>query len=336
MAKEAPKPAPGNTPITFILNDETVINVYGFRVKNAALDLTRFEANPVMLAHHVDGISTVCGRWENIRIEGVQLKADAVFDMEDEDAAKIAGKVNRGFLKGCSLGFMAYDFVSGPAGVPELSKGEVLEASVCPIPGNAGALKLYAPNGTLLSASEIQLSMKGLSAPSLPTTDNPQKTLMNKITLSLVALTALGFSNFLKDGDEGTFALAVEKMAKEHQELSAYKTAAEKELAELKAKVQLLSGTQGKAIVDAAITAGKITEADREDFEALAASNLELAVKQIARLEGKKTLGAGVTPAGNATTDPKTTEEFSKLSLPVQLAFKADNPDAYKALFAKK
>ena len=245
--------------ITFVLNDETVVNVYGFRVKNAALNLERFRANPVMLAHHVDGISTVCGRWENIRVEGVLLKADAVFDMEDEDAAKIAGKVNRGFLKGCSLGFMANDFATGRDGIPDLSAGEVLEASVCPIPGNSGALKLYAPNGTVLSASEIKLSVDTLSSGSHKKATKPQP--LNMEFLAKV-ITLLGLPESATDMDA---------------------------LAELETLVESKDAT-AKELIDEAISEGKLTEADRTEFTTLAVQNLAVARKTIARIAPRKRL----------------------------------------------
>ena len=85
----------------FILNDETKVNQYGFRVKNLGLRLGRFLDNPVVLDNH--GNEAVIGRWENIQIEGNLLTAEAVFDDKDENAKTIAGKVERGFIKGASI-----------------------------------------------------------------------------------------------------------------------------------------------------------------------------------------------------------------------------------------
>ena len=46
-------------------------------------DLSVFENNPVMLLNHDDWDLPI-GRWENIRIEGTRILADAVFDEDDE------------------------------------------------------------------------------------------------------------------------------------------------------------------------------------------------------------------------------------------------------------
>ena len=45
-------------------------------------DLSVFENNPVMLLNHDDWELPI-GRWENIRIEGTLILADAVFDEDD-------------------------------------------------------------------------------------------------------------------------------------------------------------------------------------------------------------------------------------------------------------
>ena len=66
-------------------------------------DLSVFENNPVMLLNHDDWELPI-GRWENIRIEGTLILADAVFDEDDERAADVMGKVDRGFLRAASIG----------------------------------------------------------------------------------------------------------------------------------------------------------------------------------------------------------------------------------------
>src|SRR5690625_2612189 len=92
----------------FVLNDETKVNQYGFKVLNAGLDLERFKKNPVILDYHHPNNFGVIGRWEDIQIEGHLLTAKPVFDEEDEYSRRIAGKVKRGFLRGASLGLNPY------------------------------------------------------------------------------------------------------------------------------------------------------------------------------------------------------------------------------------
>ena len=95
MAKE-------NNRYTFLLSDEST-NSYGFKVITAGIDTTQFKRNPVMLFMH-DRSTQVIGRWENVRTENDKLYADAVFDEADPEAKKIAGKVERGFIKAASIG----------------------------------------------------------------------------------------------------------------------------------------------------------------------------------------------------------------------------------------
>ena len=73
---------------TFVLHDET-INTYGFRMLTAGANLEEFRKNPVMLLNHNDYTLPI-GRWENIRIEGTQILAEAHFDMADEKAREVA------------------------------------------------------------------------------------------------------------------------------------------------------------------------------------------------------------------------------------------------------
>ena len=139
---------------TFILCDGNRVNSYGFRTDLAGLDLERFKSNPVMLYAHDP--SDVIGRWENIRVEDNQLKADAVFDTDDEQGKRIAGKVERGFLKGCSMGIHVKE-LHEVDNVSVATRSELMEASVCPIPSDAGAVRLYDENRNELTFDQVKL-----------------------------------------------------------------------------------------------------------------------------------------------------------------------------------
>lgn len=145
--------------LTFILSDESV-NSYGFRVLTAGIDLEQFQKKPVMLFDHCEG--KVIGRWENIRVEGAQLKADAVFDENDTEAAAIKSKVENGFIKGASLGFNVIETSEDPELMAEGQTGATVtlcrafEASIVAMPGNLSALydaagkRLYIDETTLV------------------------------------------------------------------------------------------------------------------------------------------------------------------------------------------
>lgn len=147
---------------TFILCDGNRVNSYGFRTDLAGLDLERFKSNPVMLYAHDP--SDVIGRWENIRVEDNQLKADAVFDTDDEQGKRIAGKVERGFLKGCSMGIHVKE-LHEVDNVPVATRSELMEASVCPIPSDAGAVRLYDENRKELTFEEVRLQFNNQLKP---------------------------------------------------------------------------------------------------------------------------------------------------------------------------
>lgn len=148
----------------FVLNDETKINSYGFRVLNAGISLSRFLQNPVMLDEHQNSTASVIGRWKNITVTGHQLTAETDFDTNDIKSETIAGKVKRGFVKGASMGivFDPKNMKLAKDGVYELTVCELYEASICAIPSNENALSLYAQDGKRLDESQIKLQLSFL------------------------------------------------------------------------------------------------------------------------------------------------------------------------------
>ena len=88
--------------LTFVLHDESV-NTYGFRMLTSGANLEEFKKNPLMLLNH-DDYSLPIGRWENIRVEGGKILADAVFDEGDARAAEVKRKVENDFIRMASIG----------------------------------------------------------------------------------------------------------------------------------------------------------------------------------------------------------------------------------------
>lgn len=139
---------------TFILSDTSKTNSHGFRIAMEGMDTSRFRENPVMLYRHND--DDVIGRWHNLRLDDGRLLADAEFDKDDELAAKVAGKVERGFIKGCSMGICIKDMQETADGWIA-TKSELMEASVCSIPSDAGAVTLYDIDRRQLTIDEVKL-----------------------------------------------------------------------------------------------------------------------------------------------------------------------------------
>ncbi|PWN62303.1 caudovirus prohead protease [Chryseobacterium oncorhynchi] len=313
----------------FILNDETKINQFGFRVRNSGLKLSRFINNPVILDFHKPGNEAVIGRWENIQIEGHLLTAEAVFDMDDPNAALIAGKVEREFIKGASLGldpFSMNNFVLAPDDIYDLVEAEIMEASIVAIPNNANALtvKLYATSeNSIKEFAENEVTEILLMA-----SDSQKFNLnnsMKKVTLTLSAVAALNLPGNTLEHDEN---LVNDGIIKLKSELDAEK-------AKVKAFEDLDKEKKSKLsadAVDADIKIGKIDATKRTDFIKLHAEQPDLYKSIIEAVPEKGNLGAKINnPAGPGIV--KTFDDFQKLDLSAQLTFKTTYPNEYQALF---
>lgn len=129
---------------TFIVSDESV-NSYGYIVKTQGINTEAFERNPVMFYMH-DRESGIVGRWENIRKDGTQLLADAVFDVTTDLGRQVKTQVENGFLRCASIGIenVVKERLNG---VETIVKCDLKEISVVDIPSNGNAVKLYRKNG---------------------------------------------------------------------------------------------------------------------------------------------------------------------------------------------
>lgn len=312
-------------PKSFVLNDETKTNSHGFRVRNSGIDLSRFLANPIMLDYHRPGNDSVIGKWVNLRIEGSLLLADPEFDEEDPDAKKIAGKVDRGFIKGASMGLgvsnAKWEMVDD---VPTLIACELTEASIASIPSNANALRLYAETGDMLQEKDIKLSISSIS--------NSIKQLnMNNIKLSVATKLALGIEN---TDDTAELGKAIDKLATDSAAKDVQLATKTSALEALELKLTAIADAEAETIVEAAVKAGKITADKKDYFLSLAKNDLPMVEGLLSAIPAKVDLAGNViTPAGGAAPVAKTMDEFEKLTHEQKLAFKQDSPEAYKALF---
>ena len=266
-------------PEYFVLNDETKKNSHGFRLLNAGAVLDRFNDNPVMLDSH--DMKSVIGRWDNLRFDGTKMLASPVFDVDDEIGKKIAGKVDRGFLKAASLGIYILDakYIETLEGEAELvvTKYEILEASVLGVPSNSGAIAFYAENGVQLSAETVLSTVQNLAAPTKPQTINPTQ-IMEKIILSAEAATALG-------------------VAVEHAEMTAINAAVTTLAAratEAENKLTNFNKERATTMVELAIAEGRLEATRRESFTNLAIADFKQATEIIGALPAKKEMGANL------------------------------------------
>ena len=152
---------------TFVLSDSTKKNSYGFRVDLNGMNLDRFKDNPVMLYMH--DAHQLIGKWVNLRVTNKKLLGDPDFDMADDNAKMVAGKVERGYLKGASIGIIILKMeVINSEYVA--TKTELIEASIVSVPSDAGAIRLYDENRKELTFEEVKLKFE-LTTPKTVTMD---------------------------------------------------------------------------------------------------------------------------------------------------------------------
>jgi len=127
------------------LSDESV-NSKGFVVLTDGIDLAKFNDNPVALHNH--NINVVVGNWENVRIDEENpenLVGTLVFDYSDPKAQELMNQVSKNLIKHVSIGIKIiefYDDIINDQEVIVISKSELKEASITPLPANENAIKL--------------------------------------------------------------------------------------------------------------------------------------------------------------------------------------------------
>ncbi len=131
----------------FIISDESV-NRYGYRILSRGMSTASFEKNPVVFYNH-GTFSLPIGKGKNLQheVDGT-ITLDIDFDMEDEQAVAVQKKAERGFLNACSVGIDVLETSTDATLVltgqtrPTVTRSELLELSICGIPGNRNALRL--------------------------------------------------------------------------------------------------------------------------------------------------------------------------------------------------
>ena len=266
----------------------------------------------------------VIGRWLNLTIAGSKLQAETEFDIEDPEALKVSGQVDRGFIKGASMGIIIND--AEMRNMPVLgyqvvvTDWELLEASIVGVPSNKAALRLYAKDGrTVLAADEIKLSVDSIIN---------QKQIMEKITLSVEAAKVLGVS---KDPEVTELNAAIMELSANFSAAKVAKEKAEKELSDHQVK-------QATELVELNVAAGKITADKKEAYVKLATSDYKQAKDILDSLPGKETLSNKVTNLGksNQAADREGWDYLKWLKEDSEGLAKmaVDNPEGHTALKA--
>lgn len=224
---------------TFIVNTENV-NEYGYRILTDGIDIEQYNKNPIVLYGHrraFDDPGKVVGRAQ-LRKENNILYADVEFDLEAEFSKEVAGKVERGFIRMCSL----YADIIESSVDPEyllpnqkyetVLKCKMIELSIVDVGGNDEALKL-SRNGAPVKLQKI---------------DNKNQIDQN-MDKKFIAL-AMGLPT---DASDNQITEGIAKLQKDKKDADDRATKAENELKEIK-------DAEAESIIDEAVELGLIPD----------------------------------------------------------------------------
>ena len=280
----------------FIINTENV-NSYGYRILTDGIDYAQYMRNPIVLfMHERDGYgnkgSEVIGRCTRLYKEGTTLIAEVEFDEQDEFAKKIAGKVERGYIRMASMYAEIKEVSTQPQHILEgqiyetVTACKLVEISIVDIGGNDNALKL-SKDGKPFQLKKIVTNTS------------------NNMDIKVIAL-ALGMGENVKE-EAVLSALHNLKTAKEK---------AETEVVALKKTIRETRTAEATTLVDKAVQLGLIPQALKESqlkqFEVDFDGQKAVLSKLVADKEAENTqqgkanivrevvLGAGAKPTGTA------------------------------------
>lgn len=273
---------------TFVLHDETV-NTKGFRMLTSGCNLEELKKNPVMLYMHNDW-SRPIGRWENIRIEGNQILADAVFDMEDKrenGGAEVSSQVERDFIRMASIGAWPPEEVSYDESImlpgqilATVTKWTAREASIVTIGSNHNTMVFYdRETGKQIELNDPSAIIRLMD--SSPKILNPKNDKMDELNQIL---------NLADTATPVEKVAAVKAVIAERNQFKQEKEAAEIKLADIEKAAETKRKTDIVALIDAAVLDGRIDASGKDGFIELFGSNLETAQKTIGALPKRQSI----------------------------------------------
>lgn len=235
-----------------------------------SVELTRFNANPVLLAFHNDAVFPV-GQCRNMRVEDGELLFTAAFDditvADKETWAKYQARTMRGF----SVRFIATEWhtiqVNG-RDVIEYTKWELLETSCVPIPANPEALRRSA-GGMRGNVKRSELMKAAKAASEGDGSDEEKKAAadMYKAYGGDEGLKAAEDSEKEPEGDEG-------KKEDEDDKAKSDEKKKDEEEKSARAAVKTRATTSGERESDLALQVRKLIEDAAAEKETRAVSDL--------------------------------------------------------------
>lgn len=327
----------------FILNDQRVKNSHGFYLLNAGGRFDRFLANPVMLDNHDP--DRLIGRWEDLAVEGDLLTAVPIFDEGTELGRERKGQVERGFLKGASIGLYihAAEYRMNPAtGENELyvTEWEQIESSTTALPSNAGALTLKIYDQGRQPVPEERLAAYLDSIVRLTTINEKMPTINQNggggapapasVSLTAAAQVALGLSG---TPDSAAISAAVVELSARYEQEKAAREKLETEAAAAREQAT-------REMIALAVREGRITADQQANYEKLAAADYETTKAALEALPTKASLSAQVKGAAGGSGIPAERKAWNlhawmKEDMPGLRKLKTDDPEAYAEILKR-
>lgn len=318
------------TAFTFVLHDESV-NTYGFRMLTSGANLEEFRKNPVLFLNHKDWELPI-GRWENIRIEGTRILADAVFDENDEEAIKVMKKVETDFVRMASVGAWPPEEVSDAPELklpgqtmPTVTRWTVREASVVTIGANHNALVMYdRQTGKQIDLTDATSVVRLMDINIHSNTENMNENLKGVLKLQ-------------DSATEADIVGAVKTLIANNDRLSEENRVLKEEKAEQERIRMEAQRAEGVALVDAAVKDGRIDAAGRNAYLALFDKDFESAKVVLAAIPHRQSVVSQIDAAkGQQQTEladlaSKTWDELDRAGRLVELKDKA--PELYREKF---
>lgn len=313
--------------MTFVLHDETV-NTYGFRMLTSGVNLEEFRKNPVMLLNHND-YGLPIGRWENIRVDGTRILADAVFDESDPQGSEIKRKVEGGFIRMASIGAWppeeksdAYDLMLPGQTLPTVTRWTVREASIVTIGANHNALVFYDRENN----RPIDLNDRGNLVRLMDRNDKQSNTLRNMSALT-------GLLNLSDSANETEIASAVRTVIGDRDRLKAENATLTSAIDRLNQEKAASKKAEAVVLVDAAIKDGRLDAKGRDGVLALFDKDFDGAKGMLESIPRRNSVTGQIhRTAGVAMADleGKSWDELDKAGKLLELK------DSYPDVYAKK
>lgn len=326
-----------------------MVNRYGFRMLASGIKLDAYNKNPILLYAHQrpnrdNPQITPVGKMHDIRLdENGRLIGDMEFDADDDFAVKLEKKWKKGMLNTVSLKAEVLavsdepEFILEGQEYPTVISSLLEEVSIEPIPGDAEAvaLRLYHkddPERMVVLSNDHQDNIESLF---------PKPKSKTNMKLIQLAFTGQKIVSLAKDATEEQMAEAITNLVEKANEsvtLAAQVAQKDTEITTLKKKLEdvELSAKEEKAnaLVDAAVSAKKITPSEKESFVELAKTNFDAVKKILDAKKGFTSVTDGLQPEGESKYAKLSWDELDRKNLLASV--KSEEPETYKNKFKEK